>query len=232
MNRLNLLAEMQALDTKIHENLETRSQLAARLTDDSAVATAQKAFDAAAQQEHQLKVRLRELELEVKGLDEQIRGVSARLYGGKVTNAKELSGLTRDEEMLKRHKGELEDKELDLMGQLETVQAQVAKTRAALDKVTGARNKDKAQDSDKLKVLEATGTQLAHERDELRARVSPADLQVYDSLYQSKKGRAVAHIKGSSCAACGYALPSSLASRVKMGEELVYCANCGRILVA
>ena len=73
---------------------------------------------------------------------------------------------------------------------------------------------------------------MARERDELRARLSEVDLQVYDSLYESKKGRAVAHVKGSSCAACGYAIPSGLASRARMGEEIVYCANCGRILVA
>ncbi len=231
MNRVTLLAELQTLDTRIEENRQALKQLAARLADDSTVASVQKTSDAIAQQEHQLRTRLRDFELEVKGLDEQIRTVSARIYGGKVTNAKELSGLTRDEEMLKRHKSDIEDKMLDVMGQLETVQAQAATARATLDKVTATRNLEKAQDSAKLKVLETTGTQLEHSRADLRARLSPEDLQVYDSLYQSKKGRAVAHIKGTSCAACGYALPSGIASRAKMGEDLVFCSNCSRILV-
>jgi predicted nucleic acid-binding Zn-ribbon protein len=54
---------------------------------------------------------------------------------------------------------------------------------------------------------------------------------VYEGLIKSKKGRAVAHIKGAACSACGFAIPSGLASRARVGEELVFCVNCERILV-
>ncbi len=232
MNRLTLLDELQTLDIRIEENLHARKQLEAHLADETTVDAGQKAYDAATRQEHDLRAGLRNLELEVKGLDDQIRQVDGRLYGGKVTNAKELSGLNRDEDMLKRHKGELEDKMLELMARLETAEAAVAAQRANLDHLKTTRVAETNHDRAKLQTLEATAAQLDQARRDLRTQIPIADLQVYDALYQSKRGRAIAHIKGSSCAACGYAIPSGIASRARVGEELVFCVNCDRILIS
>ncbi len=231
MNRLDLLAELQNLDTRIEENAQARKQLETRLGDQTAVATAREATAEAGRQEHDLRTRLHNLELEVKSLEEQIRGVGARLYGGRVTNAKELSGLTRDEEMLKRQKGELEDRMLELMAQIEMVEKVTRERQDSLTKISAARAHENDQDSARLAVLQSTAAQLVQDRERVRARIPPDDLGTYDGLYRSKKGRAVAHVKGTSCAACGYAIPSGLASRVRVGEELVFCVNCGRILV-
>ncbi|MGB8646430.1 MAG: hypothetical protein WCF84_14420 [Anaerolineae bacterium] len=232
MNSLNLLAKLQTLDTRIQETFQARGKLEARMADKTAVTAAQESVTATARQEHDLRARLHNLELEVKGLEEQIRGVDLRLYGGKVTNAKELSGLTRDEEMLKRQKGELEDQMLELMAQIEAVQAQASTQRDALAKITAMRGKEDEQDTAKLAVLQATAAQLNQEREHLRSQIAAPDLSTYDSLSQSKKGSAVAHIKGASCAVCGYAIPSGIASRARIGDELMFCVNCGRILVS
>ena len=231
MNRSHLLLELQNLDTRIEENRQARTKLQKHLSDDSALAAAKTAFEAAAQEEEGLRARLRSLELEVKGVEEQIRGVDRQLYGGKVTNAKELSGLERDEAMLKRNKGEIEDRMLVVMEQLETAHEQAAARRAAVDRATSARGSETVRDMEQLRQLEAAGAGLESERSALRPQISPADLQMYDGLYQAKKGRAVALIKGASCAACGVSVPSGVASRARVGDELTYCVNCGRILV-
>ena len=60
---------------------------------------------------------------------------------------------------------------------------------------------------------------------------TPEHLQIYDGLRRDKKGRAVAVMKGKSCSACGYEVPSGLIARVKNGTDLVYCSNCLRILL-
>jgi uncharacterized protein len=231
MNRLDRLSDLQTMDIRIEENRRARQEAEARLANDAARVSAQNDLEAANRAANQWRARLRALELEADSIGERIKGVDARLYGGRINNPKELSGLEQDELMLKRRKSEVEDRMLEAMAQLETAEAQVASRRAALDKITIARAAAHAHDHAQLEELGAEADKLKVAREQLRAQIAPADLQVYDDLFRTKKNRAVAHLKNTSCSACGFAVPSGLASRAKLGE-LVFCANCGRILVS
>ncbi len=230
MTRLDLLNELQTLDIRIDENLRARRELEADLANDSSVAAARDQFKAAAGLAEELRARLRSLELEAKGIDDHIKQVDARLYGGQVTNPKELSGLERDSQMLKRRKSELEDRMLEVMGELEMRETAASEQRRVLDRVAATRSDATVRDQARIEELEATASKLEAARAQLRSRISPADLQLYDELVRAKRGRAVARIKGDACSACGFGVPSGVASRARLGE-LSFCTNCGRILV-
>jgi predicted nucleic acid-binding Zn-ribbon protein len=231
MSRLDLLAELQAIDIRIAENSRTEREVNQRLVDDVELVTAQQAVDAAVIHANEIRARLRSLELEVNGIIDKIKTVDARLYGGLITNPKELTGLEQDELMLKRRKSEVEDQMLEAMSQQESTEAALAGHRADLERISADRSTSTARDQAALQVLKSTGDRVNRAREQLCAQIEPGDLALYESLRRDKKGRALSRMKGTACEMCGFSVPSGLASRARVGQELSLCPNCGRILV-
>ncbi len=232
MNQISLLVELQNLDMKSDENASARVLLEKKLADTAGLDAAHAALERADKQAHDLKAQLRALELETNGLAEKLKTVNERLYSGRITNAKELAGLNQDEKMLARRKSELEDQELALMEQIENADNAARDQRGLYEKIAADTNARNKKEHAQLDALDAADAELARKRDSIRAQLSLETLRVYDELRQTKKGRAVAMMKGSSCATCGYEVPSGLISRVRAGTELVFCSNCQRILAS
>lgn len=230
MNAVSLLLELQSADLQSDENARARAEWDIKLTDAAALAAARADLDKTAQQIAALEHQLRDLELETGSLTDKLKQVNERLYSGRITNAKELAGLNDDEKMLQKRKRELEDRELALMEQIENAGNTLQMKRAAYENISTQTNAQHVLARSALHQLDASDAELTQKRESLRARLDAQTLRTYDHLRATKKGRAVAHIKNSSCAQCGYAVPAGLISRVKVGSELVYCANCERIL--
>jgi uncharacterized protein len=232
MNRLDLIAQLQEIDIRIEENDHARREAEGHLTEQARLVASQQLVDEAERRTHEIRTRLRSLELEETGIGERIKGVESRLYDGRTSNPKELSGLELDAEMLKRRKTETEDQELEAMAMLEASETALRINREALERISSEVSAAAARARLVLEDLHKAYVKLSSARGQLRARISPADLRLYDDLRSEKKGRALAHIRGSACEACGFSVPSGLASRVHMGQEMEFCSNCGRILVA
>ncbi len=230
MNRLELLNALQRIDIRIEENRRATQEAQTRLANDAALVAARNDLDVSKRQTGDRRARLRMLELEADGIGERIKELDARLYGGRVSNPKELDGLQHEELMLKRQKSEIEDRMLELMAEIETAEVQVKAKSKALEKITAEWAASMTHDQAQLAELASGLEKLTAQREHLRTQIASADLQVYDDLTRAKKGRPGATIKGVSCSACGFQVPSGVASRTKMGE-LAFCTNCGRILV-
>lgn len=231
MKTVSLLAELQLLDTRTDENAATRQAMQQRLIESSDIIAGRAEIARAEQNLNDLRTSLRNLELQVNGLDEKIKQIEQRLYGGRVSNPKELQGLDQDERQLKKHKFDLEDQVLDLMTRIDSAEKNVQESRGTLTRNSEQWAKQAEQARTAIQGLDSSDASLEHKRQTLRKQIKPDDLRVYDDLRRSKRGRAVSLIKGTSCSACGFAVPSGLISRAKLGEELVFCVNCGRILV-
>ncbi len=230
MKTVTLLAELQNLDMRIDENAVVRADLEKKLADDAEVAAAIAARQVSEQRTADLKAQLRALELETQSVAEHVKQLSERLYSGRITNAKELAGLNQDEKMLQRHQSTLEDQELELMEQIEAAERDARAKRKEWEDAAARYEAQSRQARAALAETERADRELMRRREALRAQLAVDALAVYDELRRTKKGRAVAPIKGTSCAACGFAVPSGLISRANLGDELVFCTNCGRIL--
>lgn len=230
MNPVQVLVELQNLDLKLDDAGNQSAALEAQLADEAAVVAAHTALTEAQERANGLRSQLGALELETQGLTDKLKQVSERLYSGRIGNPKELAGLNLDAGLLQKHRSELEDRELALMEQIETVEAELQSRRAAREKIDAERAARVTTAQRTLETVRAASAEMTARRDALRTRLTPDILSEYDRLRRAKRGRAVAQMKASTCAACGYAVPSGLVARVKAGAEIVYCANCERIL--
>ncbi len=230
MNVTVLLTELQNLDLHSQENDRARADAEKQYADSAAMDAARAVLERATTQLAALEHSLRDLELETGGLSDKLVQVNERLYSGRITNAKELADLNDEEKALQKRKRELEDRALSLMEKIEAAQNDVQTKRAAFEERSTQTNAQRLRAQNQLRQLDASDAELAQQRADLRARLDAPTLRVYDQLRAAKKGRAVAHIKNAACSQCGYAVPAGLISRVKVGSELVLCANCGRVL--
>ena len=78
-------------------------------------------------------------------LTEKIESVERTLYGGTISNARELGAIEVEREMVQRQRSGEEDKLLEFMVQFEDLQANAEKARATLEASTGAEPKHRVR---------------------------------------------------------------------------------------
>ncbi|MCB0977535.1 MAG: hypothetical protein KDB02_08760 [Acidimicrobiales bacterium] len=180
----------------------------------------------------ELARRQRRLDDEVESLDAKRKDHDAKLYGGSITNARELQDLQEEIESLGRRITSLEDDELEIMEAVEPIEAELqelASARRALD----ASLEDV---SARLSAAEAellTGLSEQQEARDVAAASVPADLLAeYEKLRAGGGGIGIARlIGGNQCGGCHLTLSAvEVAAIRKHPDELTHCEECGRLL--
>jgi predicted nucleic acid-binding Zn-ribbon protein len=230
MNRAFKLLRVQQVDSQLDEVRGRLAEIERILNEDEKLRAAQHSRAQAEAELREAHKQLREAEEQVKAQQEHIQQNQAALYGGKVTNPKELQDLQKEAESLARQLSTLEDEQLTYMAGVEEKQAG---ERAAIENLEGLL----AQQAVEQRALhsEQSGlrekeAQLAGEREPALSGVDAADLEIYEGLRKTKKGLAVARVENHTCSACGAELSAALAQAAKSPSELARCATCKRIL--
>ncbi len=231
MNRISTLLRLQSLNQEWEEKDKRTREIDLRLASDPATAAARTARDAEQIKLAELRAALRERELEAKGADGRIKELEQRLYGGRVSNPKELEGFEKELRMLKRQRSGLDDQLLELMEAVDQAQKRVSASTETLARAEGSRAGDVERLSQERERLAARLAELAPEREQVRSGLDADTLRVYDRL-KGKTGHAVASLRRDACSVCGVAVPTGVVQRIRAGNELVFCSGCGRILAS
>lgn len=220
-----------ALQTTVSELDSTRRRiraLQAELADDSAVAAARQALDAAEVELGAAQVAAREGEQALEKLTRTIAMLDKRLYDGSIHNAREAAGV---EEELHHRRGEVSGVEDRVLAAMDRVEAAQAALPTARDRLAAA-ERLRAERIPAIKAEGREATAHAHALQErhaaLAAAAPPAALQRYERLLVAVRP-AMALIHAGSCGGCGVAVPTALQQKVAAGE-LVQCLNCRRLL--
>ena len=212
--RLDELPEQQQLDAAIQERVDLQQARDDRTLD-------QDAAQAEASREDR----------EVDQLRARLEAEQQRMYGGEITNAKELSSMRAEIDSVQRRIGEHEDAELEAMQRAEEIDAeiadmdrQVAALSERIDELTVLR--DEAARSLMAEIAELE-VQAERQRDPL-----PDDLLTrYDDARDRFGGRAVGELDGDRCSACGISLSYADVNALVEGPPLTTCPSCQRLMV-
>ncbi|MBC7264353.1 MAG: hypothetical protein H5T64_08325 [Chloroflexi bacterium] len=230
MNTVAMLYKLQQLDLQITEGEQRQRDIEAQLGDNVELREARVAVSDCEAQLSVWRGRLKDLELELRGVEERIAKNEARLYGGHVTNPKELSSLEQDQASQKRRRSELEDNVLEAMSRVEELESSLATRREILRVIEARWTQSQAKLKGELAKVNAELESLRQERELLRRRIPADTLARYEELRRKKGGRAVAMLKGQMCEGCRVTVPSGTAQQAQRSSDLVLCENCGRIL--
>jgi predicted nucleic acid-binding Zn-ribbon protein len=226
------LLQLQALDLELDAHRARLRAIEMALGDDPVVRAAKKGLVETQAQVQVQRAAVQKLEYESQALGEKIAAASERMYSGHVTNPKELQDLQNETVSLKRRQAALEEQQFSAMMAAETAEAQHASSAHQLQQAEAATAAENSALLDERGRLEAEIQRQLMARDGMLGSIFPADLEVYERLRVSKKGRAVAQIDEGACGACGVAPSSSRLQDARQGQLLILCGNCGRILAA
>ena len=158
----------------------------------------------------------------------KIKATEEKLYGGKITNPKELANFQLEVDELKTRRAQLEDKTLEIMNQVELTSANVTALSGEISRLEAEWHSQQQQLSADLKQLKTTRVDLKHKQENLSTEIDPQAIEVYRAL-RKQKGTAVAKVEQGTCRGCQIALPTTELQHARSGD-LVRCSSCGRIL--
>ena len=232
MNRSHLLYRLQTIDLEIGNGQRRLGEVEAGLGESAELRQARQAVQKAEDELSRWRTTLRDLELEARSLTAKIPSAEERLYSGRVTNPKELANLQDEVSYLKRRRGELEDRQLEAMVEVEEYEAEVDSKKASLAQIEAEWSQAQKRLTEERSELEERLTHLEEERVKMEGMIGPEDLTLYGELRGRKGGQAVALLKEGVCQACRVTLPTSQVQQVRSRDSLSFCSSCQRILCA
>lgn len=230
-NQGRKLYQLQAIDLELREQLSRLREKEGLLGETEELRAAKSSLaqgerDVAAQRSH-----ARELEFELEKTIDRLKVTEARLYGGGVSNPKELHGMQQDQEYLQRARGRCEDELLQAMALLEGAESELKVKSKRLADVREDWERAQAALAVQVQALNAQVAELKSQRSSLVSGIDAVSLSLYEDTARKKGGRAVALLAGQTCQGCRVTLPTGKVQEVRKSATLVLCSNCGRILV-
>ena len=220
--------ELQQVEQLIQAGRKQLGEVEGRINRNEALEQAGINLAAAEKELAGLEKQYKELDAEAETLRAQIKQVNDRLYGGKITNPKELQGYEQEGNMLKANLSKKDDKLLELMEKIEARKVTGRKLKEIHKNAGTAWQAEKVglqAQADKLQVELAA---LETKRKEILNSVDRETLSIYEGI-RARKAQAVVKVEQGRCLGCRVSLSLSEMSHVR-GNAIVLCDNCGRIL--
>jgi predicted nucleic acid-binding Zn-ribbon protein len=222
------LYQLEELDTQIELEEQSLALKTSQLGRRETLDAAQARLASAQQHLKELNHQRRDAESELDDILSKITAAEQQLYGGKITNPKELSNLQHEVNTLKNHSDQLETKALEVIDQVEEAEKGVADLNAEYQKLEEEWRRQQKQLGDDVERLKGSLTDLRQKRQQIIDRIDASAVALYEKIRQQKKP-AVAKVEQGICRACRISLSASILQKARAGQP-VQCGTCGRIL--
>ncbi len=226
------LFRLQQVDRQIDQAKNRLAAIRKTLENDSELRAALDQVEIAGAAQRESERALREAESLAKGQQIKIEQSESSLYGGHVHNPKELQDLQNEIASLKRFLTTLEERELNIMVDVESAQAALKTAEATLGGIQSRRGDEQHRLIEEQVGLTKTIERLQAERQAVVSDMASQPLEIYDQLRQQKRGIAVVEVMDDACSACGTTLNAALQQSARSATQMANCPSCGRILYA
>ena len=230
------ILQVQAFDLNLsqlrhrHANHPIRQELASASAD---LAAADAVVAEVEERKHTLDREQKRYSDEVELIEAKRTEIDGKLYDGSVTASKDLLALQDEAAALLARQRGIEDQELEIMEQLESVgselvaaRAVVADAEAAVQTATDALAAATAELDAEIEVVVGQRADAAEP--------APADLLArYEQLSSQFDGVVVARLENGACDGCHIQLSAVAIDRLSKAPDdaVVTCEECGRLLV-
>jgi len=180
--------------------------------------------------ELEAKVETARLESDLATLKEQVSELETRLYGGSITNVRELTAIETEHSAVRRSLAQVEESIAPAEVAAEHARQQfedLTKELAEKEKHWTTRLIELRQEKVKMgnefnKMLELRNAEASEIPDE--------DLARYTRLFRSNRGVAVVKVERGVCQGCAVRLPVGELTRLRNSDGPIPC-SCGRALL-
>ena len=230
MNRgAEQLLELQHADDEVERLAREVAALEASLAGDPELDRARAGAEAAAASQREVELRVRALDGEADSLRARTRTLDRQLYGGSVRNPAELLTLQHELEGIRTQLSDQEDATLQAMEDAEAAVAERLRADEAVQAMEARRAEAHGPQTERLGRLRQQHADAVVAREELAGRVPEKSLALYRRV-AARHAPAVVRVVNGTCGGCHLPLGAHEAHEARVGDSLVQCANCDRIL--
>lgn len=217
--------QRKALEQKLREG-QISGELRSLKTD---IEEGRSIFNKLKEEYNSLKKVLKMKEMDVTSANEQLKSLGQKLYGGSITNVKEVNTSSKKLESLGEKVKRTEDEILAIMERQDALRSRLEEMSAELNrKAEDYRRKHGSFLANQQKVRQLLA-QIPLSRQKLIDKVDVDLWQKYTEL-KKRLNDPLARVEKGTCMGCRVGIPFHDLRLLKQGEGLVFCSHCGRIL--
>ncbi|MBI3252333.1 MAG: hypothetical protein HYZ52_03295 [Candidatus Omnitrophica bacterium] len=227
--QIKILAELQKIDGEIYKlrkELSAQPLLQKKYEED--FERSKNGLKSAEAELKNFQLKQKEKEMELQTREERVKKLQAQLY--QLKSNKEYSAMELEIKGSKADQSLLEEDILRLLDAVETAKARAAKEKESL---AGEEKKFKEAIEASKKTSEELASQIAALEEKRKAyapNIEPRLLSQYERILKSREGLALVPVKNNACGGCHMGLPPQVLHEVRLGEKMIVCETCARIL--
>lgn len=179
-----------------------------------------------------LQVKMKRVELDLKEKSNKIEKHQEDLFGGKVSDIKELKQLQKVIGKYKEEKDQIEEDLLIFMEESENFQKIIIDFQEALKDKEEKYEKCKEETNANITKTVNMVNSLNNKRKKIIEKINDIRfLNQYELLRRDKGGDVILLVDNAICPGCFLDLPSDVVYHLKTDSSMVICPNCSRILI-
>jgi len=229
-NQIHILKELQLNDNRINDltrKTNTYKQEIENLKNE--FEGKKKDFANKEEERKEILKKKHQLELDVDSIDNKVVKLKEQQFAIK-TN-KEYSLLLQQVDEYNENKSNLEDDILTQMEMLEEIERYLKKLKLEMEEDEKILEKDIKEKEIEINLAQKEVDELLKRKETLLDSLKQDFKASYITASKKYRGEAVVEIKQKICQGCFMTLPPQIVNEVLMGEKVIICENCGRILV-
>ena len=228
MSLAGQLYRLQQLDLELQKKQQELADLENQLSDNKALVAAESTLASQTAQLQDARKQQKSSEWELEDLQEKIRQIDGKLYGGKTKDPKELVNLEKEVKGLKSQIRTKEDVLLGAMSQVEEIEARARTATAELERLKKEWEQTQEIATPRKHETEVAIAELKGERNRLAGQINSDALSIYERI-RPTTGQAVVKVEKGRCLGCHISVPTSQWQKARAGD-LIQCNNCSKIL--
>jgi predicted nucleic acid-binding Zn-ribbon protein len=228
MSLAEQLYKLQQVDLELQRRQLELDEVENRLSDNQALVAAESKLASQEEQLEGVRKKQKSSEWELEDLQEKVRKIDSKLYGGKTKDPKELVNLEKEVKSLKSQIRPKEDVLLGLMSQVEEIEAEVKITAEDIEQLKREWKQRQETLGQRKSEVETVLAKLRGERNRLEQQIDTEALNTYERI-KLIRGQAVVKVEGGKCHGCHITVPTSQWQKARAGD-LIQCTSCSRIL--
>ena len=225
------LFSLQEVETKIQINLKDKDDLNEKILLEDGKKAKESLLNEIKNAITKYQVQINKIESKIQELQNKKTDIQKKIYGGLVSNVRELQALKNEDDQLEKDINELNNYANKFLSKLSLMEENLDKITQEVDILKENWNKNFPELEKRSEDLEISIKENMSNRDILFNSI-PDDLSmIYQRLLKAKDNIAVSKVSAGTCSVCHVKFPLSTEKELMLGKEIVFCDNCGRILV-
>ncbi len=224
------LFQLQEIDSAIDVTNRRIKEIEVNLADESQIENAKYLVEKREADLQQYKKKFTSIDNEIQSKKIKKAQSESSLYGGSISNSKELQDLQKEIASLSAYIAKLEDDLTASFVELENAEKELSEEKESFQiKLSGSESRKSLLTGEKNNLTHSIQNLLA-KRDSVVAPIETNVLNSYETLRRSKNGIAVARLQDDSCSSCGASLTANQCQQARSQVRLFNCPSCRRFL--